>query len=173
MTETPGPGPDGPEGSTMKALRRLPGAASGSKRVLDVGAAAPFSEDELTFRYSRSGGPGGQHVNTFGTRVELVFDLGGVPRCPTRSASSLAGGCAPGWTPGKLRIVAQDERSQTRNRALAVERFCEAMRDALAPPPPPRRPTRPTRAAREGRLHEKRLRGTRKRLRRPPPASDD
>ena len=140
--------------------------------MLDIGASAPLGENELTFRYTRSGGPGGQHVNTTATRVELVFDVAGSPtltdadlasrRLRTRLDSE-----------GRLRIVAQDERSRARNRALAVDRFCAVMREALRPPPPPRRPTRPTRAAREERLDEKRLRGTRKRLRRPPPASED
>ena len=142
--------------------------------MLEIGASRPLSEDELTFRYTRSGGPGGQHVNTTATRVELVFDVAGSPtltdpernlarrRLRTRLDSE-----------GRLRIVAQDERSRARNRALAVERFCAVMREALRPPPPPRRPTQPTRASREVRLDEKRQRGTRKRLRKPPPASED
>jgi ribosome-associated protein len=96
--------------------------------VLVIGASAPLSEDELTFRHTRSGGPGGQHVNTTATRVELVFDVAGSPtltdaerdlgrRLRTRLDSE-----------GRLRIVAQDERSRARNRALAVERFCAVMR---------------------------------------------
>jgi ribosome-associated protein len=74
---------------------------------------------------------------------------------------------------GRLRVVAQDERSRARNRAIAVERFCELMREALRPPPPPRRPTRPSRAATEQRLDTKRRAGARKRLRRPPADADD
>jgi ribosome-associated protein len=141
---------------------------------LDIGASQPLREDELVFRYTRSGGPGGQHVNTSSTRVELVFDLAGSPvltdaeralarrRLRTRLDSE-----------GRLRVVAQDERSRARNRAIAVERFCELMRDALRPPPPPRRPTRPSRAATEQRLDTKRRAGARKRLRRPPADPDD
>jgi ribosome-associated protein len=142
--------------------------------VLDIGASAPLSEDELTFRYTRSGGPGGQHVNTTATRVELVFDVAGTSAL-TDAERDLARRRLRSRldSEGRLRIVAQDERSRARNRAIAVDRFCAVMREALRPPPPPRRPTRPTRAAREERLDEKRLRGTRKRLRRPPPASDD
>jgi ribosome-associated protein len=140
---------------------------------LDVGASRPVREDELVFRYTRSGGPGGQHVNTSSTRVELVFDLAGSPaltdaeralarrRLRTRLDSE-----------GRLRVVAQDERSRARNRAIAVERFCDVMRDALRPPPPPRRRTRPTRAATEQRLEGKRRTGATKRLRRPPPGDD-
>ena len=70
-------------------------------------------------------------------------------------------------------MVAQDERSQYRNRRLAAERFCGLIRSALAPPPPPRRPSRPTRAAKEERLEVKRRDAARKRLRRPPADADD
>jgi ribosome-associated protein len=136
--------------------------------VLDIGAARPLDESELEFRFTRSGGPGGQHVNTSATRVELVFDLAAsqaldeVERslAARRLRSRLDGD-------GRLRVVAQDERSQVRNRRLAIERFCVLMREALRPPPPPRRPTRPGRAAEERRLAGKRQASTRKRLRRP------
>jgi ribosome-associated protein len=142
--------------------------------VLDVGASQQLHEDELTFRYTRSGGPGGQHANTSSTRVELVFDVAGSPtltgaeralarrRLRTRLDSE-----------GRLRVVAQDERSRARNRAIAVERFVALMREALRPPPPPRRPTRPTRTATEQRLEGKRRAGTRKRLRQPPRGTDE
>jgi ribosome-associated protein len=142
--------------------------------VLDIGAIRPLPEDELEFRASRSGGPGGQHVNTSSTRVELVFDLEASPTLTdaertlarSRLRSRLDGD-------GRLRVVAQDERSQHRNRRLATDRFVELMRSALAPPPPPRRPTRPTRAATEERLESKRRDAARKRLRRPPAEPDD
>jgi ribosome-associated protein len=142
--------------------------------VLDIGASRPLPPSELEFRATRSGGPGGQHVNTSSTRVELVFDLDGSPtlteaertRARRRLHSRLDG-------EGRLRVVAQDERSQHRNRQLATERFCALMRDALAPPPPPRRPTRPTRAATQERLEGKRRDAARKRMRRPPADADD
>jgi ribosome-associated protein len=142
--------------------------------VLDIGASRPLPPSELEFRATRSGGPGGQHVNTSSTRVELVFDLAGSPtlneeertRARRRLGSRLD-------AEGRLRVVAQDERSQHRNRRLATERFCALMRDALAPPPPPRRPTRPTKAAAEERLDRKRRDAVRKRLRRPPADPDD
>jgi ribosome-associated protein len=142
--------------------------------VLDIGASRPLPPSELEFRATRSGGPGGQHVNTSSTRVELVFDLAGSPtlnederaRARRRLGSRLD-------AEGRLRVVAQDERSQHRNRRLATERFCALMRDALAPPPPPRRPTRPTKAAAEERLERKRRDAVRKRLRRPPADPDD
>jgi ribosome-associated protein len=142
--------------------------------VLDIGASRPLPPAELEYRATRSSGPGGQHVNTSSTRVELVFDLDASPtlteaereRARRRLGSRLD-------AEGRLRVVAQDERSQYRNRRLATERFCELMRAALAPPPPPRRPSRPTRAAKEERLDVKRRDATRKRLRRPPGDADD
>ena len=138
--------------------------------MLDIGAAQPLPDGELNFRYTRSGGPGGQHVNTSSTRVELTFDLAQSPtltaaekaRARRRLRSRLD-------SEGKLRIVASDERSQTRNRALATERFQDAMRAALAPPPPPRRPTKPTRSSTEARLRAKKRDSTRKRERQRPP----
>jgi ribosome-associated protein len=142
--------------------------------VLEIGASRPLREDELTFRYTRSGGPGGQHVNTSSTRVELVFDLAGSPALSERERALARRRLRTRLdSEGRLRVVAQDERSRARNRAIAIDRFVALMREALRPPPPPRRPTQPTRAAREERLDEKRQRGTRKRMRRPPPASDD
>jgi len=141
--------------------------------VLDIGATQPLPESELEFRASRSGGPGGQHVNTSSTRVELVFDLEGSPTL-TDAERALARRRLRRRldADGRVRVVAQDERSQHRNRRLATERFCELMRAALAPPPPPRRPTAPTRAARAERLESKRREGARKRLRRPPQPED-
>ncbi len=141
--------------------------------MLDIGASEPLPDGELSFRYTRSGGPGGQHVNTSSTRVELTFDLEGSPtltaaeksRARRRLRSRLD-------TEGKLRIVASDERSQSRNRALATERFRDAMLAALAPPPPPRRPTKPTRGSSEARLRAKKRDSTRKRERRPPSGDD-
>ncbi len=140
--------------------------------MLDIGASRPLPDGELSFRYTRSGGPGGQHVNTSSTRVELTFDLEHSPtltaaeksRARRRLRSRLD-------SEGKLRIVASDERSQARNRALATERFEDAMRAALAPPPP-RRPTKPTRRSSEARLRAKKRGATRKRERQPP-SSDD
>jgi ribosome-associated protein len=142
--------------------------------VLEIGASRPLPPSELEFRATRSGGPGGQHVNTSSTRVELVFDLAGSPTLTdaerTRATRRLRTRLD---SEGRLRVVAQDERSQHRNRQLATERFCALMRDALAPPPPPRRPTRPTRAATEDRLEGKRRDAARKRMRRPPADADD
>lgn len=137
--------------------------------MLEIGARRLLDESELEFRFTRSGGPGGQHVNTSATRVELVFDLS-ASRALDDDERSLAARRLRTRLDGdgRLRVVAQDERSQARNRQLAVTRFCELMREALRPPPPPRRPTRPSRSAEERRLAGKRQTSTRKRLRRPP-----
>jgi len=142
--------------------------------VLDIGASRPLPTAELEFRATRSGGPGGQHVNTSSTRVELVFDLAGSPTL-TEAERELARRRLRSRldAEGRLRVVAQDERSQHRNRRLAIERFCALMRDALAPPPPPRRPSKPTRASKEERLERKRRDAVTKRMRRPPADADD
>jgi len=119
----------------------------------------PLSEIEL--RTSRSSGPGGQHAQTSETRVEAVFDVEAstaLTDAQKRRVVAKAGAV--------LRAVAQDERSQLRNRELAIERLVEALREALRVPRR-RVPTRPTAASKERRLEEKRRRGETKRLRRP------
>ena len=117
---------------------------------------------EIGFRFSRSSGPGGQHAQRNETRVEAVFDVE-ASRALTdeqrRGVRRRAGAV--------LRAVAQDERSQWRNRELATERLVEQLRRALRRERP-RVPTKPTAAARERRLAEKRRRAERKRLRQPP-----
>jgi ribosome-associated protein len=120
----------------------------------------PLSEIEL--RTSRSSGPGGQHAQKTESRVEAVFDVeasSGLTDTQKRRVVAKAGPV--------LRAVAQDERSQALNRTLAVERLVEKLREALRVPRR-RVPTRPSAAARERRLEDKRRRGQRKRLRRPP-----
>ncbi len=121
-------------------------------------------------RFSRSGGPGGQHVNTSATRVEVVFDVEASAALTNAEKGRIRrrlGGRLD--AAGRLRVVAQDERSQARNRALATERLAALLREALAPPPPPRRPTR---AAEQRRLQGKRRTGDRKRGRQDPPLGE-
>ncbi len=98
---------------------------------------------ELQFRFSPSGGPGGQHANKVATRVELRFDVAGSPSLGPRQRARLLERLGP-----ELRVVADDERSQLRNRQLATERFRERLAAALRVDKP-RRPTRPTRASKE------------------------
>jgi len=120
----------------------------------------PLSEVEL--RTSRSSGPGGQHAQKTESRVEAVFDVEASSALTEAQKRRVLRKAGP-----VLRAVAQDERSQARNRALATERLVEQLREALRVPRR-RVPTRPTEASRERRLQAKRRRGERKRLRRPP-----
>jgi len=118
---------------------------------------------EIELRFSRSSGPGGQHANTAETRVEATFDVAGSSALTDVQKRRVLAKAGP-----VLRAVAQDERSQWRNRELAVERLVGQLRDALHVPRR-RKPTKPTAAARERRLDAKKRRGATKRLRRPPP----
>jgi ribosome-associated protein len=120
----------------------------------------PLSEVELGV--SRSSGPGGQHAQKSSTRVEAVFDVERSKALSEAQKRRVIGRVGP-----VLRAVAQDERSQHRNRELAVERLVEKLRAALAVPRR-RAPTTPTRAGRERRLRAKRRRARTKELRRPP-----
>jgi ribosome-associated protein len=116
----------------------------------------------VELRVSRSSGPGGQHAQKSSTRVEAVFDVEGSASLTETQKRRVVARAGP-----VLRAVAQDERSQSRNRELAVERLVEKLRAALAVPRR-RRPTTPTAAARERRLREKKQRAHLKSLRRPP-----
>jgi len=118
---------------------------------------------EVELRFSRSSGPGGQHAQKSDTRVEAVFDVEASSALSDAQKRRVASRAGP-----VVRAVAQDERSQWRNRELALERLAETLRQALRVQRP-RRATRPTKAAVERRLDEKRRRGQTKRMRRPPP----
>jgi ribosome-associated protein len=118
--------------------------------------------DEIDLRFSRSSGPGGQHAQRNETRVEAIFQVESSSALTDAQKRRVLGKVGP-----VLRAVAQDERSQRRNRDLAVERLAAALREALRVPRR-RIPTAPSAAARERRLEGKRRRGTTKRLRRDP-----
>lgn len=120
----------------------------------------PRSEVEL--RFSRSSGPGGQHAQKSDTRVEAVFDVEASSALSDAQKRRVVSRVGP-----VVRAVAQDERSQWRNRELALERLAESLREALRVQRP-RRATKPTKAAVERRLDQKRRRGQTKRMRRPP-----
>ena len=112
--------------------------------------------DELTWRFSRSGGPGGQNVNRRETRVELVFDVAGSPSLgPRQRARAMERLHKRLDSRGLLHIVVSDERNQAQNRDIAVERFQSVMAEALAPPPPARRKTKPSAGAVKRRLDSK------------------
>jgi ribosome-associated protein len=121
---------------------------------------------EIEIRVSRSSGPGGQHAQKSSTRVEAVLDVEASGALTEAQKRRVAGRVGP-----VLRAVAQDERSQLRNRELAVERLVEKLRAALAVPRR-RVATKPTAAARKRRLEGKKRRSRVKSLRRPPPASE-
>ncbi len=133
-------------------------------RVTDT-VSIPMSE--LQFRFARSSGPGGQHVNRSATQAELLFDVANSPSLnETQRQRVLRKLRSRIDKEGVLHLVSQETRSQLRNREEVVERFQELMREALHVPKR-RLPTRPTRAARERRLEEKRRRSEAKRERRP------
>lgn len=121
---------------------------------------------ELEFRATRSGGPGGQHVNTSSTRIELVWNVADSPslwederaRLLEKLAHRIDG-------EGNIRVVSQGQRSQLQNREAATERLATLVARALVVPRQ-RKPTRPTRASKERRLEQKRRRGSIKRERR-------
>ncbi len=122
--------------------------------------------DELSWRFSRSQGPGGQSVNTTDSQAELSFDLAATTALPPvlreRALRTLAGRMSA----GVITVAASEYRSQLRNREAAAERLSALLTDATAPPPKARRPTRPTRGSVERRLADKQRRAQIKRLRR-------
>lgn len=121
--------------------------------------------NELSWRFSRSSGPGGQHVNTSDSAAELLFDLKASPSIPEplkqRALQRLAGRLVD----GVISVRASNERSQWRNRQAARDRLAALLYEAMAPGPKRRRPTRPSRAMHERRLENKRMRSQTKRLR--------
>jgi len=117
---------------------------------------------EVAFRFSRSSGPGGQHAQKSSTRVEALFDVEGSQALTATERRRVLERLGP-----VVRAIAQDERSQLRNRELATERILEQLREATKVRRQ-RRATAPTKAARERRLEEKRRQSKTKRLRRPP-----
>ncbi|HKU60239.1 MAG TPA: alternative ribosome rescue aminoacyl-tRNA hydrolase ArfB [Gemmatimonadales bacterium] len=139
---------------------------------LAIAPGLDLPRSELEFRASRSGGPGGQHVNTSSTRVEVWWDIAASPtlsdeqrqRLINRLATRLDGA-------GRLRLVSSGSRSQLRNREEVTARLAELVAEALRIPKR-RKPTRPSRAAKAARLDAKRRRGATKRERRHRPDQD-
>jgi ribosome-associated protein len=114
---------------------------------------------EVAFRFSRSSGPGGQHAQKSSTRVEALFDVAESAGLTERERRLVLERLGP-----VVRAIAQDERSQLRNRVLATERILEQLREATKIRRP-RRPTKPTKASKERRLDEKKRRSQTKRRR--------
>ena len=121
--------------------------------------------EELSWRFSRSSGPGGQSVNTTDSQAELSFDLAATVALPPvlrdRALAALSGRLSR----GHITVAASEYKSQLRNREAAAARLSALLTEATAPPRPPRRPTRPTRGSVERRLAEKQRRSQLKRLR--------
>jgi ribosome-associated protein len=132
--------------------------------VVTRSVSVPLSEIEL--RVSRSSGPGGQHANVTASRVEAVFDVAESPSLSEAQRKRVMARVGP-----RLTAVAQDTRSQARNRELALERLRSRLAGALAVPRT-RRPTKPTKASRTERLESKRRRSNVKRARRRPSTDD-
>jgi ribosome-associated protein len=122
--------------------------------------------DEIELRTSRSSGPGGQHANVTASRVEAVFDVEASEALSDPQRGRLLERAGP-----RIVAIAQDARSQARNRELALARLSERLAQALRTPRP-RRATRPTTASRERRLQDKRRASERKAGRRPPAGPD-
>jgi ribosome-associated protein len=133
---------------------------------LRVSRSVVVPEKELRWRFSRSSGPGGQSVNTADSRVQLSLDLTTTTALgPTQRARALQR-LADRLVDGVLTVAAQEERSQLRNREIAVERLAAILAEAIAPPPRKRHPTKPSMRAVERRIAAKKRRGRTKKLRR-------
>jgi ribosome-associated protein len=136
------------------------------ERALEVSDRLSIPLSQITLRTSRSSGPGGQHANVTASRVEAIFAVAESSVLSTAQRERLLERAGP-----RVVAVAQDERSQSRNRELALARLAERIARALAVPRE-RRPTRPTQASRARRLESKRRDARRKRERRPPASEE-
>jgi len=130
--------------------------------LLRITRSCAIASDELDWRFTGSGGPGGQHANTSNTKVELRFDIESSPSLGPRQRARLLERLGP-----VVRVTASERRSQHQNRELALERLCARLASALRVEPE-RHATRPTRAAKQRRVDDKRRHGDVKRNRRRP-----
>jgi ribosome-associated protein len=153
--------PRSPLGQTVP----VPGSddASGD---LPVTGSVVVPASVLSWRFSRSSGPGGQGVNTADSRVELSVAPLDLPGLSDSQRARLAARLGSRLVEGVLTIAASEHRQQLRNRQAARERLAAVLRAALAPPPPSRRRTKPTRGSQERRIEAKKQRGQLKKQRR-------
>lgn len=140
--------------------RRPGGLPPGALRIR---GSVSLPEAELMWRFSRSSGPGGQHVNTSDSQVELRFDLARTTALPEAWRQRALDRLAGRLTDGVVSVRASEHRSQWRNREAAAERLAALLAEATEPPPKPRRPTRVPRGINERRLREKKQRAQTKR----------
>jgi ribosome-associated protein len=140
---------------------------------LQVNSWLVIPASELTERFSRSSGPGGQSVNTTDSRVELSFDVARSPVLPDWARSRALERLSSRLAGGVLTVASSGERSQLMNRLEARERLAALLREAIAPPRRSRVATKPGKGARERRLQDKRRRSDTKRNRRLPPRTQD
>ncbi len=132
---------------------------------LKVTSRLVIPEAELSWRFSRSSGPGGQSVNTSDSRAELSFDVARSPTLPEHLRTRVLERLAGRLVDGVLTIASSEQRSQLQNREAAERRLAQVLREATAAPPAKRRPTKPTRGSQERRLQGKRERSETKRRR--------
>ncbi|PYY32952.1 MULTISPECIES: alternative ribosome rescue aminoacyl-tRNA hydrolase ArfB [unclassified Curtobacterium] len=135
---------------------------------LEVGPGLTIPESELQWRFSRSSGAGGQHVNTSDSRVQLTWDVAGSPVLSDEQRTRILERVARRTAAGTITVTVSERRSQLRNREAALDALRGLLRDALAPPGPPRRATRPTRGSQRRRLAGKQQRSATKQQRRRP-----
>ncbi len=133
---------------------------------LRIPRAVEIPAKELRWRFSRSSGPGGQSVNTADSRVQLGLDLTSTTALGPAQRKRALQRLGDRLVDGVLTVTAQEERSQIRNRELALERLQEILAGAIAPPPRKRRPTEPSKRAVDRRIATKKRRGRTKMLRR-------
>ena len=133
---------------------------------LRIGRSIVVPDSELSERFSRSSGPGGQGVNTADSRVELSFDLAHSPSVPETTRARMLTRLEGRLVDGVLTVTASEHRAQLANRRAARERMERLLVQAAAAPPRKRRPTKPSRAANQRRLDAKKQRGRTKQQRR-------
>lgn len=133
---------------------------------LRIGRSVVVPDRELSERFSRSSGPGGQGVNTTDSRVELSFDVARSPSLPETTRARMLARLESRLVDGVVTVTASEHRAQLANRRAARERMTALLTEAAAPPPRKRRPTTPSRAAKQRRLEAKKRRSETKQSRR-------